>query len=85
MKKLLVLIITAVCILSSFAFCDAAHITDNDAQHCDSICNFNCCSIALPQIISIITPAITTFNISSLSYVPHQELFVSGIERPPNF
>ena len=85
MKKLLVLIIAVVILWSSLAICEASPLIDDDAQHCDSICNFNCCGIALPQIISITTPAIITFNIFSLSYVPHQELFVSGIERPPNF
>ena len=85
MKKLLALIITAVCLLSSLAPCDASPTIDDDAQHCVFYCSFNCCSIVLPQITSINAPSFTTVKIFPLNSIPHQELFVSGIERPPNF
>ncbi len=85
MKNLLALIITAVCLLTSLAPCDASPAIDDDAQHCDSSCNFNCCSIALPQITSINTPSFTTVKIFPLNSIPHQETFVPGIEYPPNF
>ena len=85
MKKLIVLIITAVCLLSSFAPCDASPAIDDAARHCVSHCSLQCCGITLPKSTAINMPSPAILNTLNFRILPYQNPSLDGIEYPPNF
>ena len=86
MRKILLLIMCAVFLFSSFALCGASAQSNNSPpQHCIFNCYIHCCHLALPQAPAINIPVLATFNAPPFDYIPQQNLFLGGIDHPPKF
>lgn len=82
--KALALVFVAVFLFAAVGLCGAASSTDDGDGHCANCCTAGCCNSAiLSSTQSLAAPSFST-SLIQFDAVLRQEIFLSGIEYPPN-